>query len=1272
MGLSKSRKGSIEKKLKRDLKKRRVSRHYRKFKKSVGSGPRDGVGLLEGDKEEVLTDEQIEREIQQGLEKTASVPGPISAPPPPSPYNVKGLIAPTEKVANVSAQAQEQEQEQEQPASVEYMETGRVAPPEELPENNEATTIPLAGLSTQSNQTEINTGELGEKEEEELAQALAQTQAQPMNSKFLAQGEARPNQKLNNKNTEELTISEPTLIGRSTISKPITSVSVPEEELTISEPTLIGRSTVSKPITSVTVPEQESETETDKRSPFEIFIDLLKERDINFLNIFGSIFYLSKMYGRTGSANIKPALYSLEAFKEMFQVKDEDLCKTIKAYAPLFGIKYADFRNQKSLIDAGYKLGSTPEDDEILKTTLKHYRDLLNERARLNAKTQSDNRSNNVRMKKVDSYIAFLEKGEGERVEAVEGVSCDVKKLEEPAPAQAQKPFDCKDLKECDELKAIRRLLSLLIMKNKESPTPVDAYLNTPTDDALDELLKLISRRDDDGATDAKADADTSQKKEEIKSSVEKLVEQAQEVAATNPDLDQEIKELGALVGQQVYDIIEIQYILGELKKKLDELQTTDKVEALKENVDTLIEEVKPAALDEAAILKIVEDYLREKYPDVGEKKLEEASQTVDQAIQAVESGENEKVKESLDQLGSRIDDLSKIMDDALALKPAVEAVKTQANAGQQTENSKDELMASLEELRGQLAELQAKEEEKTKAKNSTIGDILKRLNDAEGRVGALEQKPAPALALAPEQKDYSADIDALKAALALSQEQSMKAIEDMTATVSSRNADRVPRAEFEGLKGQLTALQAEKSAATAEQLTQLQQLNASYSAVMEQLENHKVRIEALEAEKDDIRGQMTELISTSDQVSGGLSEKLNALTGQLGDKQAQLDVLKGALLAKDTKLGNIKGELEKRMGKLEEDIMKKPEPALMQEQAQEPVPAQIEEPIQVAESTFETPNPMLAKDQTTSQKEEKKVEKKFLEDYFNSFYKDVQKTNRFAPLNPDLISLFKKNSIIIQNYIRDIRGYSQIFEKYRDRTNDTLKTFYTKLIDVEYNNALKRKSPKDPYSSLKPAIQTPSQGENLLNVSQKIVYGLFNIFMSYINIDVDDIIIRDEKEKADVLFDSLASSIGEDNIFKIFKLHDIRIENYRDVKDKLYGNYLKGTKILGQTPVADTNLLDLSESRALINKPASVLQEKSDTEARQLLERMSPFLQQQKRPFKKSTIGGDDTLRMVANIQRNPDMTDEEIVDGMDLNQIGGAISFLKFLEDIYGAATI
>jgi hypothetical protein len=182
--------------------------------------------------------------------------------------------------AKVSAQApvrgQAQAQVQEPPASVEYMETGRIAPTEELPENKEITTTPLAGLSTQSNQTEINTSELGKKEEEELAQALAPEQ--PINAKFLPQGEARPNQKLNNKNTEELTISEPTLIGRSTVSKPITSVTVPEQG--------------------------ESEPETDKRSPFEIFIDLLKERDINFLNVFGSIFYLSKMYGRTGSANI--------------------------------------------------------------------------------------------------------------------------------------------------------------------------------------------------------------------------------------------------------------------------------------------------------------------------------------------------------------------------------------------------------------------------------------------------------------------------------------------------------------------------------------------------------------------------------------------------------------------------------------------------------------------------------------------------------------------------------------------------------------------------------------------------------------------------------------------------------------------------------------------------------------------------------------------------------------------------------------------------------
>jgi hypothetical protein len=319
----------------------------------------------------------------------------------------------------------------------------------------------------------------------------------------------------------------------------------------------------------------------------------------------------------------------------------------------------------------------------------------------------------------------------------------------------------------------------------------------------------------------------------------------------------------------------------------------------------------------------------------------------------------------------------------------------------------------------------------------------------------------------------------------------------------------------------------------------------------------------------------------------------------------------------------------------------------------------------------------MLAKKDTSPQKEEKKVEKKFLEDYFNSFYVDVQKKGRFDSINKDLEELFKikNNRKIISDYIIDIRGYAPVFVNYKDKSlskeKDTFKNFYNELISKVYTDAEKRKLPKDPYSSLKPSIQSASQGETLLDKSEKIIYGLFNIFMSYVNIDVDDVIITNEKEKADVLFDSLASSIGEDNIFKIFKLHDNKIQNYRDVKDKLYGNYLKGTKILGQTPVADTNLLDLAESRALINKPPSVSQEKKDTEARQLLEQLSPFLQQQKRPFKKSTIGGADTLRMVANIQRNPEMTDEEILGTMDLNQIGGVISFLKFLEDIYGAAT-
>jgi hypothetical protein len=97
--------------------------------------------------------------------------------------------------------------------------------------------------------------------------------------------------------------------------------------------------------------------------------------------------------------------------------------------------------------------------------------------------------------------------------------------------------------------------------------------------------------------------------------------------------------------------------------------------------------------------------------------------------------------------------------------------------------------------------------------------------------------------------------------------------------------------------------------------------------------------------------------------------------------------------------------------------------------------------------------------------------------------------------------------------------------------------------------------------------------------------------------------------------------------------------------------------------------LKEIQEEETPTNKSSNI------QKAQQLREQYSPFLQQQKRKIKGgadiNTIG-DDTLRIVANIQRNPDMTDEEIVGSVDMNQIGGAISFLKFLEDIYGAATI
>ena len=478
-----------------------------------------------------------------------------------------------------------------------------------------------------------------------------------------------------------------------------------------------------------------------------------------------------------------------------------------------------------------------------------------------------------------------------------------------------------------------------------------------------------------------------------------------------------------------------------------------------------------------------------------------------------------------------------------------------------------------------------------------------------------------------------------------------------MTDAVAAKNAEQIPRTEFDELKGQLTALQEEKTAQAEEQIAQLAQLNQSYSAVMEQLENHKVRIEALEAEKDVIRQDMTSLINIPGEVSG-LSEKLNSLTAKLGEKDIQMNALKDQMTAKDTELATIKGELEKRVDDLKKEVVAKPV-----EVAQAPEPVPTEEPKPKEEKGFEMKNPMLATKKTETNKEEKKVKSMFLKDYFNSFYKDVQKTSSIAPFNPDLTELFKKNKLIIQNYIRNIRQYSQVFEKYRDKDNDTLNTFYTKLIGVEYDNALKRKSPKDPYSSLKPAIQGPSQGENLLSVSHKIVYGLFNIFMKYVNIEVDDVLIIDEQKKADTLFNDLVSSIGQDNIFKIFKIQDSTIGNYLDVKDKLYGNYLNETNILGQSR---TDLLDLKDSRNLIEKYKA---------ADSLKGRFLTFGKKRggANDAGAYTIGGI-ALRLIGGVVAN-EPTDEELEEMLggylpeERSQLAGHLAFLK---DVYEVATV
>ena len=1231
MGLRKSRKGSIEKKLKRDLKKKRVSRHYRKFKKSIG-GQGTGLGFTAEKMAETdsLTPEQWEAAIEAGLEEDKRKSAQV-----PEPYVAQGSIAKTEELQN-----------NENVSPVEYMATGSVEKDTKLEDNIQAKITPLTGLSTQGEQEEVNVGQIGEEEEAkknnttEQEPVLAQAQAPP---EYAPQGEKREPTQLTNNNME---ISEPKLIGRSTIT-PIASYTIPEEN------------ELEKPL-----------------SPFEIFINVLKTHSIHYLNIFGSIFYLEKLYGFTTNANIKPAMYSLQSFKEMFNVKEEDLCKTIKAYAPLFGIRYADFRNQKAPIDAGYKRGASAEDDEILKITLKHYRELLNNRVQLNIQANINSRISSVQLKKVDSYIAFLEGEGGERVAPLAGVSCDVgvlKELPQAQPVQG-KPFDCKDMKDCPELKAIRRLLSLLIMKNKESPTVVDKYLEGQDDKILTELLELIQHRDGDGANvSASASESASVSISAIKDETTKLVEtlkaELEELKKTQTTtdttvLEDQIKALSGQLEKKTTDIQGIQEALKEIQEQLAAIPGTD---ALQVQIDELSKKAQPIVMDKEAILKIVQEYMEEHYPKKEVEAIEQASQTVDVVSEAVQSGEAQKINEAVEKLNASIDEVANQLNEGLALKADVETIKTYATA-----NSVEKLSAKLEELKAKLGALEAQQQEKSG--DSTIDDILRRLVEAEGKVATTENKVATtedklsALETKPSTPDYGAAIEELKTALAQSQEQSRQAIANMTDAVAAKNAEQIPRTEFDELKGQLTALQEEKTAQAEEQIAQLAQLNQSYSAVMEQLENHKVRIEALETEKDAIRRDMTNLINIPGEISG-LSEKLNSLTAKLGEKDIQMNALKDQMTAKDTELTTIKGELEQRMDDLKKEVVAK------QVEMEETKPVEIKE----EEKPFQQENPLLTP-KDTSKIEEKTVEQKSLIDYFNSFYNNVKEGPSLKGPSTDLTLLFKLNRDKITSYISIIRGYNfstviRNFDKKKDK--DNINTFYNYLLGK------------------------PSYNDAAYKNSDRIIYGLFKIFMEYTIITDMDGKELSYDEKINTIFTRLNETLGKyvknnisiDVIIGIFQVNDPTIQTLEQVKEKLVGNLKYKTGILGERTrdirselVSKKYLTELLTLREIEKENETKPQTSTiDPRAQQLRNQYAPFSALQRGKYRGGadehtiddagayTIGGI-ALRLIGGVVAN-EPTDEELEEMLggytaeERSQLAGHLAFLK---DVYEVATV
>ena len=1013
-----------------------------------------------------------------------------------------------------------------------------------------------------------------------------------------------------------------------------------------------------------------------------LFFDLLKQNNINYLNIFGSIFYLSKLYK---NKNIQPALYNIDKFKEMFQVSDDALCRVLKAFAPVFGIETAGFKSQASKVDVDLKLGVDKAEDQLMIEHLTHYRNFLDQRASINAYTKTDNRANEARIAKIDGYIRFLETGMGERVTAVPGLTCSEEDLQKSyiasqapvpasAPVQAHAPSksltaletvalvqgllqkqpkgDCSD---CKEVAAIQRLLKTMIAKgNKNASNSVDQFLKGD-EKALETLLELLDRdsaRPVEVSEESKVVAE--QKVEErfhtIEGSIQKLATVAPEESAkikqmenTIGSIQTDVKALKSAEPEvKQEDIEKLKFAINEIK---DEYPNDGDIKDLQEQISEL-EDDSLVKLKQIATLF---DTIKAQ-KEINDNKMIAFSYTINELAGKITASEEAKAtaKEDAD---AKIDTLTQQLETFQ---------ESQATADTEGKAEQD---AIIEELRDEIATLRSSIQALTTNQQTSIvqstgkyENIMRILEDEYAKKNNIPKD----YATKEELSELKTDLDGLAAKVGTEEfTNTIAELRRQIATLGEKTSldqgavesiiDGAVNGRFKKIEGAIAGLEnlgglyselkgtvADLNAAMADKTLALEKIRGEMTAVISKqtaAAEQQTQLQASQTQMQAAQGTVDEKLGELATKTGSLGLRVDTLSrdqvtktelqnlaDQLAAKQGEIDSLKAQIDEKMRECATCKASIDERIGALKAELAA----------TQVPVEADIVEETNESEKKEEI---------LSSAEELKKIKLISLKDHIDKFYQNIS-SPKLGVYDPDLINLFiKKDQQVIKDYIDKIRDNG--FHKIR-KDGKILPTFKG-AIDLVFSN---------------PSVYPAGVTEKL----DRIIFGLFKIFVENVTIVDEENEDRElvGKDKRDSVFNALVAAIGENNLRKIF--HQNTID---EVKLKLISNLESYTYLTG--PYKGQTI-----------PPPKILTRTTTDSQTALRPILSPLQLKSKRGGALNRTIDDVVFELLARIQAEPSMSeaaiDEMLMEyGVDVDadvsaveKITGVLNFMRELYDI------